>query len=116
MLAVTTSGAMPMSEPVRVTTEAVLAAIREFPIESFTTFEIAEAMGVPEYPVRAAMSWLVARKIVVRAGARKLMTKPVIRQDGRPPKPEPYWATTYVLKEQSAPVDFSALMGAFCRG
>lgn len=101
---------------VRVTTEAVLEAIKGFPIESFTTFEIAEAMGTPEYPVRAAMSWLVNRQIVVRSGARKMMTRrPVCRIDGRTPRPEPYWATTYVLKEQAAPVDFAALMGAFCR-
>lgn len=103
---------------VRVTTEAVLEAIRVFPIESFTTFEIAEAMGVPEYPVRAAMSWLVNRQIVVRAGARKLMSRrPVCRERNgyAPGKHEPYWATTYIMKEQSAPVDFAALMGAFCR-
>lgn len=100
----------------RVNTETVLAAIRDFPIESFTTFEIAEVMGTPEYPVRAAMSWLVSRKIVVRSGARKLMTKPVIRQDGRTPKPEPYWATTYVLREKSAEPDIATLYWSFCCG
>lgn len=103
---------------VRVTTEAVLSAIRDFPILSFTTFQIAEAMGVPEYPVRAAVSWLARRQIVVRAGARKLTTRrPVCRERNgyAPGGHEPYWATTYILKEQSAPVDFAALMGAFCR-
>lgn len=101
---------------IRVTTEKVLEAIKVFPIESFTTYEIAEAMGVPEYPVRAAMSWLLSRHLVEKAGARKLMSRnPVCRINGRTPKQEPYWATTYVMKEQSAPVDFVALMGAFCR-
>jgi hypothetical protein len=101
----------------RVNTETVLAAIREFPIESFTTFEIAEAMGVPEYPVRAAMSWLVARKIVIRAGARKLMVPRRRERNGfSPGKPEPYWATTYVLREESAAPDIATLYGAFCCG
>jgi hypothetical protein len=101
----------------RVTTESVLASIRDFPILSFTTFEIAEAMGVPEYPVRAAMSWLVARKVVVRAGARKLMVPRRRERNGYAPgKPEPYWAATYVLRETSSEPDIATLYGVFCCG
>ena len=106
-----------MSEPIRVTTETVFAAMKKHPIDSFTTFEIAEQMGVPEYPVRAAMFWLVNRKIIARAGARKLMTPRWRERNGfAPGKPEPYWATTYVLREENAGPDIATLMGAFCRG
>lgn len=94
-----------MSEQ-RVTTDAVMTAIKDFPIEAFTTFEIAEAMGVPEYPVRAAASWLLKRNLIEKAGARKRYTAVAN---------EAYWATTYKIKQQAAPVDFAALMGAFCR-
>lgn len=90
-----------------VTTETVLAAVKKLPIESFTTFEIAEDMGVPEYPVRAAVSWLLKGGVIERSGARKRYTA-----TGN----EPYFATTYVLKQKAAPADFSALMGIFCRG
>lgn len=91
---------------VRVTTAEVLRIV-EVHSGEFTSFDIAEKMGVPEYPVRAAMSWLLNRRVIEKAGARKRYT--AHRHDA-------YWATTYKMKPQSAPVDFRVLMGAFCRG
>jgi len=91
---------------VRVTTAEVLRVVKVYSGE-FTSFDIAEKMGVPEYPVRAAMSWLLNRRVIEKAGARKRYTAH---------RHEAYWATTYRVREQSEPVDFMALMGAFCRG
>ena len=92
------------AETVRVTTEMVFDAITAYPIGSFTTFEIAEAMGVPEYPVRAAASWLLKRNLIEKAGARKRYTAE---------SHEPYWATTYKVREQGGPADFAALNRIF---
>lgn len=102
------------AETIPVTKETVLEAIKAFSIETFTTFEIAEAMGVEEYPVRAAVSWLIKGKLIEKAGARKLWTKPVRRERRGfvPGKCEPYWATTYQLKIQTT-ADFMALNRVF---
>ena len=91
---------------VRVTTAEVLKVVEAHRGE-FSSFDISEKMGVPEYPVRAAMSWLLNRRVIEKVGTRKRYT--ALRH-------EAYWATTYRVREQSAPVDFMALMGAFCRG
>ena len=111
MLAMLTCSERFMNQPAapsRVTTEMVFDAIQAYPTGAFTTFEIAEAMGVPEYPVRAAMSWLLKREMIQKAGARKCYTSRMH---------EAYWATTYILKPKAAPVDFAALNRAFlfCR-
>lgn len=91
---------------VRVTTEDVLKAVRAYKGD-FTTFEIAERMGVPEYPVRAAMSWLLKRNLIERAGEKKRYTATAH---------VPYWATTYQVREHGGAPDFSALNRAFGYG
>lgn len=90
--------------PARVSIEMVFDAIWSYPKGALSTFEIAEQMGVPEYPVRAVMSWLLNRKVIEKAGARKRYTAP---------SNEAYWATKYTMKPQTARVDFAALMVAF---
>jgi len=91
---------------VRITTDDVQKFVEAHSGE-FTSFDIAEKMGAPEYPVRAAISWLLNRRVIEKAGTRKRYTAH---------RHEAYWATTYRVRERSALVDFRALMGAFCRG
>lgn len=96
---------------VRVTTEDVLQAVRAYQGD-FTTYDIARVLGIEEYPVRAAMSWLVKRGIVERIGTIERTLQPV---NGRRLHGDTYTVALYRVKEEAAPVDFSALMGAFCR-
>lgn len=93
---------------VRVTTAEVLKIVEAHRGE-FSSFDISEKMGVPEYPVRAAMSWLLNRRVIEKVGTRKRYT--ALRH-------EVYWATTYRVREKSAPVDFRArrLTAAGSRG
>ena len=108
---------MPQPPIVRVKTEAVKAAIEQFAeqhSDRFTTADIARFMGVDEYPVRAAMTWLSRYgfvEIIPGVRSKRYFTPPANRRlhsDG-------YSVSMYRIKEQAAPVDFSALMGAFCR-
>lgn len=105
-----------MAKQVRVNQNTVIEAIRDYVLQSsaehFTTLEIARYMGVEEYPVRAAMSWLVKRGIVEKVGTIERRLPPPV---GRRLHGEVYWVSLYQVKEEAAPVDFSALMGAFCR-
>lgn len=105
------------AETPRVTTAMVSAAIKAFPLESFTTFDIAATMGLAEYPVRAAVSWLLKHGAVKRIGSKKCFTKPVRRErcHYRPGKCEPYWATTYARVPENA-VDFDALFRVLSGG
>jgi predicted transcriptional regulator of viral defense system len=102
---------------VRVTTEAVKASIERYVeqhADRFTTADIARFMGVEEYSVRAAVSWLARYgmvEIIPGVRSKRYFTAPVNRRlhsDG-------YSVSVYRVKSQSAPVDFAALMGAFCR-
>lgn len=96
-----------------VTTEAVLNAAREFveraERQHFTTLEIARHMGVEEYPVRAAVSWLNRyRMIEVVPGVR---TRRYTRANG-----EAYSATVYQIREPEVEPDFNTLHLVFCCG
>ena len=98
---------------VRVTTDSVLQAIKQHVDragkEHFTTVEIAKEMGADENHVRIAFSWLTRYKAIEPVpGVRS------VRYTGT--QGEKYSANVYQIREESAPVDFSALMGAFCRG
>lgn len=85
----------------------VLEAIRTSGLHEFSTFEIAELMGVAEYPVRAAMSWLLkAREI------KKFRTVRRYTATAR----EAYWATTYLLVEKGASADWARLNKVFVFG
>ena len=94
----------------RVTSDKVLQAVRGCEGD-FTTLDIAGLLGLEEYPVRAALSWLVRHGIVERVGTepRRL---PVRKGRGQR---ETYPAALYRVKEEKAPADFGALMAAFCR-
>jgi hypothetical protein len=94
---------------VRVTTEDVLQAVRAY-VGDFTTYDIARVLGTEEYPVRAAMSWLVKRGIVERIGTTERTLLPV---KGRRLHGDTYTVALYRAKEEAAPVDFSALNRAF---
>ena len=95
---------------VRVTTEDVLKAVRAY-VGEFTTYDIAGVLGAEEYPVRAAMSWLVKRGIVEKVGTiERRLPAPASRRHS-----EVYPVSLYRVKEEAVPVDFTALMGAFCR-
>lgn len=94
---------------VRATTDEVLNAVRAYQGE-FTTYDIARVLSIEEYPVRAAMSWLVKRGIVERIGTTERKLQPV---KGRRLHGETYPVALYRAKEEAVPVDFSALNRAF---
>ena len=102
---------------VRVTRDSVLEAIKAY-VEShsdhFTTQDIARHMGVEEYPVRAAISWLNRNEeIEIVPGVRSK------RYLGEPENPDTrrhttsYSASVYQIREKAGKVDFAALNRAF---
>lgn len=91
-----------------VTADDVLKAARECR-GGFTTYDIARALGVEEYPVRVAITWLVRRRAVERIGTEKRPLPARPKHGNR----ETYPATLYRVKDEAAPVDFSALNRAF---
>ena len=60
--------------------------------------------------MRAAISWLVKRGAVERVGTTQRLILPAKRYNR-----DSYPVLLYQLKEEAAPVDFAALMGALCR-
>ena len=94
---------------VRTTTEDVLKAVRAYDGE-FTTYNIAGVLGVEEYPVRAAMSWLLKRGIVEKVGAKE---RRLPRVPGKRMHADTYPVALYQIKEQAGDVDFAALNRAF---
>lgn len=94
---------------VRVTTEDVLKAVRDYEGE-FTTYDIAGVLGVEEYPVRAAMSWLVKRGIVEKVGTKERKLPPLA---GRRLHGDVYSVSLYQVKEVAESVDFAALNRIF---
>ena len=87
-----------------ITTETVLEAIKAHAANAptFTTVDIAHAMGVEEYPVRAAFSWLCRYRLIEIAEGTACMRR--TRRTG-----ERYTASIYKLKPTAAPADFDAL-------
>lgn len=101
----------PNQESVRVTKESVMAAIRSYVEDQakpfFTTLDIARHMGVDEYPVRAAVSWLSHQNLVgIVPGVR---CKRYTRTRG-----EQYDTTVYQLRNLDSG-DIKTLMLAFFR-
>lgn len=92
------------TEATRVTVEMVSKAIAASGLKEFSTFDIAEKMGVAEYPVRAAMSWLLKGNEIRKYRTVKRYTAAAH---------ESYWATTYQLVEKGEPADLSVLNRAF---
>lgn len=95
---------------VRVTRDSVLEAIKIYVDDQskqfFTTLEIARQMGVDEYSVRVAFSWLARyEQIEIVPGVRS------IRYTGT--AHEKYSATVYQIREEATEVDFAALNRAF---
>ena len=100
----------------RLTTDAVMSAIREYiadrSAENFTTMDIARHMGIDEYPVRAAVSWLARYgRIEIIPGVRsKRYRSPV---GDRRLHGDHDFVSVCRVKEAAAPVDFAALNPAF---
>lgn len=107
---------------IRVKTEAVKAAIERYVKERcdhFTTADIARFMGVEEYPVRAAVSWLSRYgmiEIIPGVRSKRYLGQPADTSKRR--HTDQYFASVYQLKVEivAEPPDFNALMAAFCRG
>lgn len=104
---------------VRVTTETVQKAIEQFVKDRgenrFTTADIARDMGVDEYPVRAAVSWLARYgmiEIIPGLRSKRYRSMPTDRR----PHDDDYSVSVYQVKERCGEVNFAALMGVFCRG
>jgi hypothetical protein len=93
-----------------VTTEDVMLAILELTHEDqdarFTTLDVAQEMGVKEYRVRAAFSWLV------RFGKIKIAAGEIVERMS-PTFGEKYPVTLYRMLPKSAPADFDAIYRAF---
>lgn len=107
---------MSQQQPIiRVKTEAVKAAIEQFVkehSEHFTTADIARFMGVEEYPVRAAVSWLTRYGVIeIIPGVRSKRYMPT--QAVRTRHCDNYSVSVCRVKEQAGEVDFSALNRAF---
>lgn len=91
----------------RVTTDSVMAAIRDHGKARFTTLEIARDMGADEYHVRIAFSWLSRYRIIESIpGVRS------VRYTGT--AGEKYSANVYQLRQESTPADFATLNRVFC--
>lgn len=97
-------------------TDAVQKAIEQYVKDHaagrFTTADIARFMGVEEYPVRAAFSWLVRYRfieIIPGVRSKRYLEQPADRRlHGNS-----YSVSMYRIKEQAAEVDFAALNRAF---
>ncbi len=110
---------MVTEEAKEVTTDSTMAAIRIYVKEAardgFTTHEIARHMGVTEYPVRAAVSWLARYgliEIIPGVRSKRYRSLPLDRR----PHDDDYSVSMYRIKEQTGEANFAALMGVFCRG
>ena len=100
-------------------TDAVRKAIEQFVDHRgenrFTTADIARHMGVDEYPVRAAVSWLARYgliEIIPGVRSRRYRSMPTDRR----PHDDDYSVSMYRVKEQGAQADFAALNRAFGYG
>lgn len=100
---------------VRVKTDAVKVAIEQYVKERcdrFTTADIARFMGVEEYPVRAAFSWLNRYgfiEIIPGVRSKRYRPQPVDRRLHG----DDYEVSMYQVKEPANEVDFAALNRAF---
>jgi Mn-dependent DtxR family transcriptional regulator len=95
-----------------VTTNSVMEGVHKFLGESqngfFTTSDIASFMGVDEYQVRAAISWLAkSRMVEVVHGVR---SRRYTRKNG-----EAYSVAVYQMREHESKPDFAMLNLVFCR-
>lgn len=97
-------------------TEAVRKAIEQYVKERaenrFTTADIARFMGIDEYPVRAAVSWLARYgmiEIIPGVRSKRYLEAPANRRLHG----ESYSVSVYRMKEQATEVDFAALNRAF---
>lgn len=100
---------------IRVKTEAVKAAIKQYVKEHsdrFTTADIARFMGVDEYPVRAAVSWLARYgmiEIIPGLRSKRYLPQPVDRRRHS----DSYSVSVYQIKERGEEADFAALNRLF---
>lgn len=95
--------------PEHVTTNAVMACIRQLPDETFSTHDVVAAIQAQyptlefyrlEYSVRSAVAWLCKRGDVK-------ITSATVKRYTRSNKP--YWATVYLRIERMWPCDCALL-------
>lgn len=102
-----------------VTTETVREAIGLYIAERsnhFTTADIARSMGVEEYQVRAAFTWLARYRVIeIIPGVRSKRYLGNPRDPSKRRHTNSYFASMYRMREVCQ-VDFQRLMGVFCRG
>lgn len=93
----------------KVSSQQVLDAIDRYPKETFTSCDIADFMGIPEseYSVRAAIHWLRRKQIV------KIEEEDSIKKKNN--KSNSVSVLNVYFRPGQCEVDFSALMGVFCR-
>ena len=90
-----------------VNVDVVLSVVAGFSEdENFTTCDVAARVGVSEYRVRAAVSWLLKRGMIKPAGLKR-----VVSERSR----YGYFVTLYRYVDRREDADFGALMGVFCR-
>lgn len=104
---------------IRVTTESVQKAIEQYVNDRgdnrFTTADIARFLGVDEYPVRAAVSWLARYgliEIIPGVRSKRYLEQPADRRLHG----DSYSVSMYRVKERCGEANFAALMRVFCRG
>lgn len=100
-----------------VTTKTVQKAIERYVaercVEDFTTADIARFMGVEEYPVRAAVSWLARYGLIeIVPGVRSARFRSA--QTNSKSHCACYTVAMYRVKERFGAANFAALMEAFC--
>lgn len=95
--------------------QAIEQYVKDHAAGRFTTADIARHMGVEEYPVRAAFSWLVRYRfieIVPGVRSKRYLEQPADRRLHG----DSYSVSMYQVKEQAAEVDFVALNRLFGYG
>lgn len=104
-----------------VSTDTVKAAIESYINDRgsnrFTTADIARFMGVDEYQVRAAFTWLTRYRVIeIIPGVRSKRYLGDPKDPSKRRHTNSYYASMYQLREVCSPADFKQLMGVFCRG
>lgn len=102
-------------------TDTVRKAIERYVEERgenrFTTADIARFLGVEEYPVRAAVSWLARYgmiEIIPGVRSKRYLGKPADISKRR--HTDQYFASVYQIKEAAGEANFAALNRAFGYG
>mgnify|MGYP005614135983 FL=1 len=92
---------------VTVTVEDVIVAIGELEKDTWTTRDVAAALGVKEQAIRATIHQLKIRRLIREAGRGRRLTKETAKE---------YFPMTYAIVISWGGADFEALNRVFCHG